>query len=279
VGKVQNVGQNTIDSVYIQGTILDPSGADVSDSGTRAWVAYLVPQQEAPFIMEFQLSNGDPWTQDDIGSIQLSIAQANATSSYQYPDLTITSSTPSIGTTGDYNGAYSVSGEIKNTGTQTATNLTVVAAFYNSTGSVVGVGYTDYLTPADLAPSGLIPFQVYALDLNQSEVPTSLKITSYSLLVQTEFPILQGAAPVVTPYQASGSSPAPSSGSPTNSQSASNPVTNNSANPLNTTMIAVIAVIAIIAVIGVIVVVRKRKPQTTKTEVVVSRKTTSKRER
>ena len=67
--------------------------------------------------------------------------------------LKITSSTPSIGTSGDYNGAYGVSGEIKNTGSQTATNVTVVGEFFNSTGSVVGVGYTTYLTPTDLAPS------------------------------------------------------------------------------------------------------------------------------
>ncbi len=279
VGEIQNVGQNTISAVYIGGTILDPSGADVSDSGTRAWVAYLAPQQKAPFMMEFQLSSGDSWTPDVIGSIQFTVTQANATSSYQYPDLKITSSTPSVGTTGDYNGAYTVSGVIKNTGTQTASNLTVVAAFYNATGSVVGVGYTDYLTPADLVPSNSTTFQIYALDLNQSDVPSSLKIASYSLLVQTEEPILQGTAPVVSPYQADGSSPSAGIDSPTNSQSASNPITDNSANSFSPTIIAIIAVIAVLAVIGGIMVVRKRKPKTTTAEVVVPRKATSKRDR
>ncbi len=143
---------------------------DISDSGTQAWVAYIVPQQKAPFIMEFAPPQDDNvWEPGDVANIQLSVTQANATSKYQYPDLKITSSTPSIGTSGDYNGAYGVSGEIKNTGSQTATNLTVVAEFFNSTGSVVGVGYTTYLTPTDLAPSGTTSFQVYALDLNQSK--------------------------------------------------------------------------------------------------------------
>jgi hypothetical protein len=35
-------------------------------------------------------------------------------------------------------------------------------------------------------------------------VPSSLKITSYELLVQTEAPILQGTAPQSTPYIGSG---------------------------------------------------------------------------
>jgi len=278
VGEVQNVGQNTVDAVYIRGTVLGPTGADVGDSGTKVWVAYLVPQQKAPFMIEFHLNTGDSWTPDAIGQIQFTISSANATSSYQYPDLKITSSTPTIGTTGNYNGAYTVSGEIQNTGTQTASNLTVVAAFYNSTGSVVGVGYTDYLTPADLPPSGTMSFQIYALDLNQSEVPASTKIASYSLLVQTQEPILQGAAPVVSPYQTSDSSPSAGDDSTMNPESSSNPV-QNSANPSNLTLIALIAVIAVIAVIGGIIVVRKRKPKTTKAEVVIPRKTTSKRER
>ena len=136
---------------------------------------------------------------------------ANATSSYQYPDLTITSSSASIGSTGDYNGAYLVNGVIKNTGSQTAQNITVVGTFYNATGSVVAVGYTNYLTPATVAPSGTVSFQVGAFDLNQTQVSSGEKISSYSLLVQAQGPILQGTAPIVTPYQGSGSSPSTSS--------------------------------------------------------------------
>ncbi|MGD0450952.1 MAG: FxLYD domain-containing protein [Candidatus Bathyarchaeia archaeon] len=263
-GEIQNVGVNTIASVDLRGSIFDENGLDVSDSFTTAWVAYIVPQQKAPFMMEFAPPQDDnTWEPGDVTNVQLSVAQANATSEYQYPDLKITSSTPSIGTSGDYNGAYGVSGEIENTGSQTATNITVVGEFYNSTGSVVGVGYTTYLTPNNLAPSAKTTFQIYALDLNQSEVPSYLKIASYSLLVQTQLPILQGSAPSVTPYQGSGS-----------------PVAGNdsTAKSLNLTLVAAIAVVVVLAVVGVIVVLKRRKPQETKI-VVVPRKTGSRRDR
>lgn len=269
-GEIQNVGVNTIDSVILRGSVINENGVDVSDSGSKAWVAYIVPQQKAPFIMEFAPpQDTGQWQPGDIANVQLSVVQANATSAYQYPDLKITSSTPSIGTSGDYNGAYGVSGEIQNTGSQTATNLTVVAAFYNSTGSVVGVGYTAYLTPSNLAPSEKTSFQIYALDLNQSEVPPYLKISSYSLLVQTQLPILQGSAPVVTPYQAGGS-PVASSDPTTGSSS--------SPKPLNLILVAIIAVAAVLAIIGAILVLKRRKPQESKI-VVVPRKTSSRRER
>ena len=263
-GEIQNIGVNTIDSVVLRGSILNENGLDVSDSGTKAWVAYIVPQQKAPFIIEFAPPQDTGlWQPGDIGKIQLSVVQANATSQYQYPDLKITSSKPSIGTSGNYNGAYSVSGEIKNTGSQTATNVTVVGAFYNSTGSVVGVGYTTYLTPTNLAPSVTTTFQIYALDLNQSEVPSYLKIASYSLLVQTQLPILQGSAPIITPYQGSGS-PAAGTGS--------------SAKPLNIILVGAIVVVVVLAIVGAVVVLKHRKPQESKI-VVVPRKKASRRDR
>ena len=154
VGLVQNVGPNTISSVALTGTVVGPGGVDVADSGTQVWVSDLLPKQEAPFYMEFispRTSQTVSWYQviqaGDLNSIRLNVASANATSSYQYQGLSITSSKSSIGTTGGYAGAYVVDGVIKNTGDQTATNLTVVGAFFNSTGSVVGVSYTNYLDP------------------------------------------------------------------------------------------------------------------------------------
>ena len=66
------------------------------------------------------------------------MALANATSGYQYPDLKITSSQGSVGTSGDFNGADPAKGTIKNTGSQAATNVTVVGGFFHLTGTVVG---------------------------------------------------------------------------------------------------------------------------------------------
>ncbi len=205
VGEVQNVGTNTVDPVFLTGVVTTPGG-QTQNSYTQVWVSDLVPGQKAPFDMIFYpLQNTNGWFLDEVGDISLTVAIANATSNYQYPDLAITSSSGAVGDSGNYSGAYVVNGVITNTGTQAATNLTVVGAFFNSTGAVVAVGYTNYLTPTVLEPSATLPFQIAAFDINQTNVPAAMKITSYSLLVQTEEPILKGTAPQATPYTGSGS--------------------------------------------------------------------------
>ena len=257
VGLVQNVGPNTISSVALTGTVVGPGGVDVADSGTQVWVSDLLPNQEAPFYMEFispRTSQTVSWYQviqaGDLNSIRLNVASANATSSYQYQGLSITSSKSSIGTTGGYAGAYVVDGVIKNTGDQTATNLTVVGAFFNSTGSVVGVSYTNYLDPRTLAPGNTLTFQISALDLNQSAVPEALKIKSYQLLVQTQGPILQGAAPVASPQATETTGPTSSSTAPSSSTKPKSDIS-------SIVPIAVAIVIAIVILAAAVLVVKQ----------------------
>ncbi len=254
VGEVQNVGPNTVNPVFMTGSIYSSSGADQGDSWCQVWVSYLAPQQEAPFYMEFQPpSSTGVWERQDISRVALTVSIANATSSYQYPYLKVTSSSGLIGNSGNYSGVYTVNGIIQNTGNQTATNITVVGAFFNSTGTVVAVGYTNYLTPASLAPSGTVPFTIYAFDLNQTQMPSSEKIKSYSLLVQTELPILQGTAPIDTSSPISSQSPSISS-SPSATQKAVN-----SNSSLNATAIyAILIVIVILAIAGTILALSKR---------------------
>jgi hypothetical protein len=270
VGEVQNVGPNTVNPVILTGSVYSSDGVDQANSyPAQVFVSYLTPQQEAPFYMQFpQPQNSTDGTWDslisagDISTVTITVAQAKATSSYQYLDLKITTSSAAIATNGNYNGAYLVSGTIQNTGSQTATNITVVGAFFNSTGTVVGVGYTDYLTPATVAPSENVSFQISALDLNQTQVPSNEKITSYSLLVQTEGPILQGTPPIVTPYQVNGS-PASTSSSPSSSP-LSTPKSGSSNNSSNTVIIATILLVIVIIGAGAILILIKRRPNTVK---------------
>jgi hypothetical protein len=270
VGEVQNEGPNTVNSVILTGSVYNTNKVDQADSNCPVWVLDLIPQQEAPFYMEFPQPSSSPdgtWRSVDISRIDLTVAEANPTSSYQYPDLKITSSKASISTNAGLEGAYVVNGIIQNTGSQTAQNVTVVGAFYNSTGTVVAVSYTNYLAPASLPPSGTVSFQIAALDLNQTQVPSSEKITSYLLLVQTELPILQGTAPIVTPSPESSSSPSPSSSSSpsiTSSSSATPLKTVNSNSSMNAAAIYAIGiVIAILAIAGAILAFRKSKPHET----------------
>ncbi len=279
VGQVQNVGSNAVDPVVLTGTIYGSDGSKLAASYAYAWVKYMAPQQYAPFYMEFQPpQNSNGWDLSAVANVSLTVIQANATNSYEYAGLEVASSTGSIGTTGGYNGAYVVNGVIQNTGSQTATNLTVCATFFNAKGDVVAVGNTygsayTYVTPS-LAPSGSVAFQVAAWDLNQSQVTSNQKIAKYSLLLQAQGPVLQGTAPTVTPFTNSGTS---SSGA-TNTPLSTTGVNNNSNNSSNSTLIYVlVVVVVIIAIAGTILMLRRRKPQTE--TVVVPKKATSKRQR
>lgn len=151
IGQVQNVGNSTVSQVVLTGSVIS-GGQDVSDSATQAFVTDLLPQQKAPFYMEFSTPSS---SSEDWGSIieagisfDLNVASANTTSSYEYQGLTVTSATASVGTTasgddGQLAGAYMVNGVVKNTGTQPAENVTIVGTFFNSSGTVIATGYTD----------------------------------------------------------------------------------------------------------------------------------------
>jgi hypothetical protein len=252
VGEVQNVGPNTVNSVNLVGSLLSVTGEDLSNSGCQVLVSYLLPGQKAPFNMEFPpiaLQTAD------FSNIVLVVSRANVTDSYSYQDLTLTSSSATIGTNGNYKGAYLVNGIIQNTGSQTAQNITVIGTFYNATGSVIAIGYNSKYVSDSLAPSGTVSFQVPAYDLNQSMVPSSQKISSYSLIVQAGGPILNGSGPISTPNQTNGGSQ--STPTPTSTDSSPNNLSNSAI------IYAIVIVIVIVVVAGAILALRKRKPQKT----------------
>ena len=71
------------------------------------------------------------WQPGDIAKIQFNVVQANATSQYQYPDLKITSSTPSIGTMEITMVLTALVAKLQIRGAKPPQTVTVVAAFYN----------------------------------------------------------------------------------------------------------------------------------------------------
>ena len=178
VGEVQNVGPNTITSVFLSRFNHRLKWCGSSRFLTQVWVHIPCSTAESALLHAVPFANNSPdGTWGTVKSLMLTsrFIAANATSSYQYPDLKITSESASIDKSGNYNGAYLVNGTIKNTGSQTAQNIWVVGTFYNSTGAVIAVGYTSYLTPASLSPSGKVSFRNSAFDLNQTSGAFSAK--------------------------------------------------------------------------------------------------------
>ena len=254
VGEVQNVGQNTINLVGLSGRVYTTDGTVQANSFTQAFAQYLVPQQKAPFYMEFlpgsSASGDQSWMSLGVDRVDFTVEQAEVTTSYQYPNLTIKDN---LGAT-DGEGVYWVSGTIQNTGTQTAKNIRVIGTFYNVSDAVVAVGHTgnDPLTTS-LAPSGTFSFKFGAWDLNQTEIPSKLKISSYSLMIQAEEPILTGTPP--PPSTTTPTDTPPSSTDPSDS----NPTTPNDSTPWST--YAIIAVIVVLGFVGAILLLRKRQFQ------------------
>jgi hypothetical protein len=264
VGEIQNTGPNTIDSVALSGTVYTKDGKAQTYYAGSAFVKQLIPQQQAPFYIVFPAQasiTGDlSWVSIGVDHVDFTVNQAEATNEYQYPDLTVQSSSGSV----DSEGAYWVSGAIKNSGTQTATTIRVVGTFYNASGTVIAIGYTNPLTPNSLAPSSTASFKVGAFDLNQNEVPSNQKITDYRLLIQTEEPLLSGTAPSPPPPTPSPSDSTPSptvSPDSTNSESSGN---SSESDPIALeTQLAAAIIVTIIILAGITLLLRRRKTQAT----------------
>ena len=196
VGEVQNVGPNIIDNVGVVATFYASDGTPIAgDSGTSL-TNQILPQQKAPFyiiVPTYDSLTGFSWDPQSIDYLTILVYRAEPTESSQYQGLEISSHESST----DAYGYYMVTGVVKNTGTQSTNQASVVATFYNSTGSVVAVG-TSYLTPSSIAPGSTASFTIYPLDY----LAVAGQVSSYSLLIQT-----QNTTPSATPTPSPTASP------------------------------------------------------------------------
>jgi hypothetical protein len=276
VGEVQNQGPNIISSIILTGAISDSNGLQTT-SYTTAWGNNLLPNQKAPFYMEFQPRTQDDQPLADVADVNVNVYKADPTSTFQYPDLTITDQQSYIGTnpgtqptattpgTGDL-GVYWVTGTIKNTGTETAQNVTVFATFFNKNGEPVAAGYTGptTMTPYFIPAGQSATFKLGAFDMNQSIVPNDKKIATYSLLIQNLGPMKDtGTAPVPvatatpTPPPLSSKTPAP-----TNPDGSTPIGSNNNTNPsIPTWALVAIAAVAIALIAVAFLMLRRRTSQ------------------
>jgi hypothetical protein len=247
VGEIQNTGTTILNPVVIGGTIYTPDGtAQTMSNPCTVYINYMLPQQKAAFLMDFPLKDMS-WLSLGIDHTDFTVIKADSNSSYQYPDLSITSSTPSI----DEVGQYWVSGKVQNVGNRTANNIRVIGAFYNSTGDVVATGYSEELTPLYLDPSGSASFKVGAWDINMTEITPDRKISSYTLYVQALGPLLSGTAPPPTSTSGSSSNPPPSSDDSSSDGGSSNP----EASGLN--YAAIVAVVVIVIIVAAVLLYKR----------------------
>lgn len=247
VGEVQNTGTTTIHSATITGVVYTKDQViQASSAYSLIYATQILPNDTAPFFMYFTEStsvNGSlTWIDIGVDRVEFNF-YSNADNTQVNNNLHIVAHEGSIDTTGN----YSVTGIVLNRGTDYPENIWVVGAFYNSSGSVVAVGFSNYLTHY-LPPNNFTQFTFKPTDPNAQ---AATQITSYTLQVLSDGTTTQ---PTATPTISPSASPS-SSASPTISPTTTPPVTDNS----NTTLYIVIAAVAVVVALVVLVLILKRK--------------------
>jgi hypothetical protein len=254
VGEIQNQGTTIADHVSLTGIVYLTNGTIVAESSTVAFVEEMLPQQKAPFYMDFapySSSTGDLSWANDVGYIGFQTYVGNTTDTSQYQGLRVVSNSSFIDPT---SGVYNVTGTIQNTGNETTGHTWVVATFYNATGTVIGVSYTGFLADS-LDPFSYVFFGVSPFD-GTSQINN--QITSYALLIQTR-PLAATSSP--SPSPTSSSSPLPTSSQSPTSSSPTQPTSTPSGGTVPipiSVLYAAIAAIVVIVVVVTLLLIRKK---------------------
>jgi hypothetical protein len=243
VGEIQNVGSSTLGTVSVVGLAYNSSDVILDSNNAYIPINELLPNQKAPFYID--LIPGDSVTNDtsdtgwipSITNVTVVVNYASAATTTQYSGLTATSSNS------DNSGTYTVTGTVKNTGDKTTGGVWVDTTFYNASGTVVAMNYTDYLdlSTGELAPGASVPFIATPVD-NTAQLSSG--ITSYSEIVESQAPTGSLGGPTPTP---------PPSTTPT-------PVVT-STPTLNTgdLMIAIGVVVVVVVVLAALLLLRNRR--------------------
>jgi len=251
VGEIQNTGSSVIDFVALSGIAYTTDGEAQAQSGTSAYVENLLPQQKAPFYIDFSimstLSGNLTWL-PLLDRVDLRVIRADIIEARQYDGLSVSASTAYL----DANNYYTVVGYLQNVGSQQSGKVWVVGTFYNEAGETIAASYTNFLAnytnPGESIQFSLIPLDVTA--------ELSGKITSYSLL-------LQSYAPEPTPSPTPSVSQSPN-GSPTASPSGQPTQSPGPDQGFSSTLVTAIVAAAVVAVVIVVVLMfvkKKSKPK------------------
>ena len=249
VGEVQNTGTDTVQSATITGMVYTKDQvAQASNAYSLIYATQILPNDTAPFFMYFteatSVSGNLTWIDTGVDRVEFNF-YVNSNSTQQNNNLYVIAHDGTIDSTGN----YSVSGIVLNRGNDYPQNIWVVGAFYNSSGSVVAVGFSNYLTHY-LPPNNYTQFSFIPVD----PTPTmATQITSYALHVLSDGTTAQ---PTPTPSTSPSTSTSAST-SPTQSTTTTPSGTDNSSS--TTLYIAIAAVAVVVAILVLVLVLRRRK--------------------
>jgi len=136
VGEVQNQISQNLDSVVVAVTFYAADGKTLETDSSLVLMSILTPSQKSPFdvyTLNQNLGN-DHYT--------VAVTDASVTSNIPYANLAIQGPVSQI-----QSGFYHVTGQIANTGTNTANSVEVVVTLYDTGGKVVAVALSPTTPP------------------------------------------------------------------------------------------------------------------------------------
>lgn len=205
VGEIQNIGANIIENMTVQGTALGANGQTLAVTTSIAFVYYMAPGQKAPFYLDFTAQSSQ--TQDltwipSISQLEFtfpSIVHANMS---QYSDAKVVHEMNFT----DNSGLYVIRGILENDGGLVDQDPWVVTTFYNASGSVIGLNYTNFLTDT-LSPNGGVPFYATPVD-NDTQLTSQIANYAFQVDSLTLTNSLPTSSPTSTPTSSGSTSPA-----------------------------------------------------------------------
>jgi hypothetical protein len=254
VGEIQNIGTNTLESAGVLGAVYDTNSSLLASTSVPVFGSFLLPGQKAPFYMEFTPDTSvsdDPDDQDwipYIGNITVSAVGVIDYNQTGYSGLTIPSSSLSASSS---SGVYTVTGTLTNSGNQIVSEPLVVATFYNASGTVIGVDFTDALADT-LGPGATASFSVTPID---DTTQMTDAITNYTLLGQ--YTPYTGTAPTPTPVSQTSTPTASNEATPTPTSTQGTAHNKTSSVTLSEILVAV-AVVVVLGVLVAVFMVRRR---------------------
>jgi hypothetical protein len=234
VGELQNNGTSNIYYVYVTGYAY-VNDTLVGITQRQVFGNNLETNQKAPFYLDFPpetSQTSDTNWMANTTSVVVVPSYVSNTAESMYQGLTVTSENSTS------SGTYTITGSVKNTGSESIGDVRVITTFYNSSGTVVSLNYTEVLSDA-LSPGASVSFTATPVD----SFPAS-GITSYVTLVQST---VQSPAETTSPTTptATATPTAPTTQTPT-------------ANTQDYTLI-IVAVAVIVAIIAAVAIIMSRR--------------------
>jgi hypothetical protein len=180
VGELRNIGSNIIGNVTVQGTALGANGQTLAVTSSQAFVYYMKSGQKAPFYLDF--TAGSSQTQDlswvpSVSHVLVSVISVQNVNQRQYEGAKVTYDMNYT----DHAGLYVVRGTVVNEGGLIAQQPWVVTTFYDASGTVVGLNFTNFLTSTLSTNGGVLFFAVPA----DNNTDVTSKIKNYSFQVDS----------------------------------------------------------------------------------------------